>query len=39
MKLEFVFAKVLETVAKGNVSSVSGALSYQPEVPEALKEE
>lgn len=34
-----VIAKVLEKAAKANVASTSGFVSYQPEVPQAVKKE
>ncbi|AGB42470.1 hypothetical protein Halha_2597 [Halobacteroides halobius DSM 5150] len=38
MKAKQAVKKIIKIVAKANVSSTSITLSYQPEVPKALKE-
>lgn len=39
MKIKEVVAKILKNSAEKNVSAACSAGTYQPELPEALKEE
>ncbi|MCK8824559.1 AgrD family cyclic lactone autoinducer peptide [Fuchsiella alkaliacetigena] len=39
MKPKKILAKLLKKAAQSNVASVSGAVVYQPEVPESLQED
>ncbi|MGM0472460.1 MAG: cyclic lactone autoinducer peptide [Bacillota bacterium] len=39
MKFKNLVSRVLKLVAKGNVSSTSTTLNYQPTMPESLQEE